>query len=103
MLVRVTIRHIGPAGLEPATPCLEGRCSIQLSYERLRRLTRPKSRLRQPFCHPTHQTRSWLPVERLRLTVLIFSGLLLSTSGSDLNAQNTPTFTHADTLRGFDG
>jgi hypothetical protein len=23
---------IGPAGLEPATPCLEGRCSIQLSY-----------------------------------------------------------------------
>ena len=22
-----------PAGLEPATPCLEGRCSIQLSYE----------------------------------------------------------------------
>ncbi len=21
-----------PAGLEPATPCLEGRCSIQLSY-----------------------------------------------------------------------
>jgi hypothetical protein len=24
--------QIGPAGLEPATPCLEGRCSIQLSY-----------------------------------------------------------------------
>src|ERR1700704_6267732 len=24
--------RIGPAGLEPATPCLEGRCSIQLSY-----------------------------------------------------------------------
>src|SRR6266850_3574016 len=24
--------HIGPAGLEPATPCLEGRCSIHLSY-----------------------------------------------------------------------
>ena len=21
-----------PAGLEPATPCLEGRCSIRLSY-----------------------------------------------------------------------
>ena len=24
--------QIGPAGLEPATPCLEGRCSIHLSY-----------------------------------------------------------------------
>src|SRR5437867_7852717 len=24
--------EIGPAGLEPATPCLEGRCSIHLSY-----------------------------------------------------------------------
>ena len=24
---------VGPAGLEPATLCLEGRCSIQLSYE----------------------------------------------------------------------
>ncbi len=24
-----------PAGLEPATPCLEGRCSIRLSYGRL--------------------------------------------------------------------
>ena len=23
---------VGPAGLEPATPCLEGRCSIHLSY-----------------------------------------------------------------------
>src|SRR4051812_26235983 len=23
---------VPPAGLEPATPCLEGRCSIQLSY-----------------------------------------------------------------------
>ena len=30
-----TIRRRGmaiPAGLEPATPCLEGRCSIRLSY-----------------------------------------------------------------------
>gem|GEM_PF-3558200 len=24
---------VNPAGLEPATVCLEGRCSIQLSYE----------------------------------------------------------------------
>lgn len=24
---------VGPAGLEPATPDLEGRCSIQMSYE----------------------------------------------------------------------
>jgi hypothetical protein len=23
---------VGPAGLEPATPDLEGRCSIQMSY-----------------------------------------------------------------------
>ena len=23
---------VTPAGLEPATPCLEGRCSIQLSF-----------------------------------------------------------------------
>ena len=27
--------QIGPAGLEPATPCLEGRCSIHLSYGRM--------------------------------------------------------------------
>ena len=26
---------VRPAGFEPATPCLEGRCSIQLSYGRL--------------------------------------------------------------------
>jgi hypothetical protein len=26
-------KTIPPAGLEPATPCLEGRCSIRLSYE----------------------------------------------------------------------
>src|SRR5437868_9274922 len=26
------VNQIGPAGLEPATPCLEGRCSIHLSY-----------------------------------------------------------------------
>ena len=25
---------VRPAGLEPTTLCLEGRCSIQLSYER---------------------------------------------------------------------
>jgi hypothetical protein len=25
---------VRPAGLEPATPCLEGRCSIRLSYGR---------------------------------------------------------------------
>ncbi len=24
---------VGPAGLEPATPDLEGRCSIRMSYE----------------------------------------------------------------------
>src|SRR5438093_2391456 len=28
----LAVRQIGPAGLEPATPCLEGRCSIHLSY-----------------------------------------------------------------------
>ena len=27
---------VRPAGLEPATPCLEGRCSIHLSYGRIR-------------------------------------------------------------------
>ena len=26
---------VRPKGLEPLTPALEGRCSIQLSYERL--------------------------------------------------------------------
>ena len=25
--------YVHPQGLEPRTPCLEGRCSIQLSYE----------------------------------------------------------------------
>jgi hypothetical protein len=30
-----------PAGFEPATLCLEGRCSIQLSYGILRALARP--------------------------------------------------------------
>ena len=28
---------VRPAGLEPATPCLEGRCSIRLSYGRTNR------------------------------------------------------------------
>jgi hypothetical protein len=28
---------VRPAGLEPATPCLEGRCSIHLSYGRMER------------------------------------------------------------------
>ena len=27
-------KKVRPAGLEPATPCLEGRCSIRLSYGR---------------------------------------------------------------------
>ena len=29
---REVLRVATPAGFEPATPCLEGRCSIQLSY-----------------------------------------------------------------------
>ncbi len=29
----IDLEVVGPAGLEPATLCLEGRCSIQLSYE----------------------------------------------------------------------
>ena len=32
---QVTERMARPAGLEPATPCLEGRCSVHLSYGRL--------------------------------------------------------------------
>jgi hypothetical protein len=32
---RIELRMVGPAGLEPATPDLEGRCSIQMSYEPL--------------------------------------------------------------------
>jgi enterochelin esterase-like enzyme len=31
-IVTVSMLLVGPAGLEPATTCLEGRCSIQLSY-----------------------------------------------------------------------
>jgi hypothetical protein len=38
-----------PAGLEPATACLEGRCSIQLSYGRpLERGPRVRQRRRRP-------------------------------------------------------
>src|SRR6266540_6213634 len=35
---------VGAAGLEPATLCLEGRCSIQLSYAPARRFARPHRR-----------------------------------------------------------
>ena len=34
-LRRVKLRNVIPAGFEPATYCLEGSCSIQLSYETL--------------------------------------------------------------------
>ena len=30
---------VRPEGLEPSTPCLEGRCSIHLSYGRVRSYT----------------------------------------------------------------
>jgi hypothetical protein len=35
---------VHPQGLEPRTPCLEGRCSIQLSYECIKQqaFTRPE-------------------------------------------------------------
>ena len=54
---KVRLFHeVGPARLERATPCLEGRCSIQLSYgpEALRR---PRSLARNTWWaapHPRH-------------------------------------------------
>ena len=33
---------VGPEGLEPSTPCLEGRCSIQLSYRPKPKWTKTK-------------------------------------------------------------
>ncbi len=30
--IQLPKNQVGPAGIEPTTPCLEGRCSIQLSY-----------------------------------------------------------------------
>jgi hypothetical protein len=38
MIISIAVRAhmmVGSAGLEPATPDLEGRCSVQMSYEPL--------------------------------------------------------------------
>ena len=54
---------VGAAGLEPATPCLEGRCSIHLSYAPGKELPRGDfHRLKQAFRHPIAE-----PLEELRL------------------------------------
>ncbi len=36
MIFKCFILLVRPEGLEPSTPCLEGRCSIHLSYGRIR-------------------------------------------------------------------
>lgn len=42
-------RVASPAGLKPATPCLEGRCSIQLSYEDVIAICRLRLALQSVF------------------------------------------------------
>ena len=43
---------VRPAGLEPATPCLEGRCSIRLSYGRKMQKAKSKGKIGLTFLHP---------------------------------------------------